>query len=98
MSLSNEEQLSVALRAQSSRDEDPDVAERICEEIRQSTIFRHNWQALLQSAPVAISATGALDDQCSRAQKMDAFARGRPGSTTGVSTYGLTAAKIDKMY
>jgi hypothetical protein len=35
MSLSNEEQLGVALRAQSSRDNDPDIAERICEEIKQ---------------------------------------------------------------
>jgi hypothetical protein len=64
MSLSNEEQLGVALRAQSSRDNDPDIAERICEEIKQSTIFRHNWQALLQSAPVAISATGACYAAC----------------------------------
>ena len=64
MSLTNEEQLKVALQAQSSRGNDPGIAERICEEIKQSTVFRQNWQALLQSAPVAISATGACYAAC----------------------------------
>jgi hypothetical protein len=64
MSFSSEEQLSVALRAQASRDNDPEIAERICEEIKQSTIFRYNWQALLQAAPVAINATGACYAAC----------------------------------
>jgi hypothetical protein len=64
MSFSSEEQLSIALRAQASRDNDPETAERICEEIKQSTIFRYNWQALLLAAPVAISATGACYAAC----------------------------------
>jgi hypothetical protein len=59
MDLCTEQQFGSTLRAQASRDNDQDISERVCEEIKQSVIFQHNWQNLLQSVPVAISATGA---------------------------------------
>jgi hypothetical protein len=64
MALSSDPQFGLALQAQSLRDNDPNITERVCDEIKQSVIFRYNWQALLQSAPVAVSATGACYAAC----------------------------------
>lgn len=62
--LTGHREFSSALRAQAKRDNDENISDRLCEQIKNSVIFEHNWEALLQSAPVAISATGACYAAC----------------------------------
>ena len=47
------------MQIQNKKDNDPEVTNKVCEEIKQSVIFQYNWNDLLQSAPMAISATGS---------------------------------------
>jgi hypothetical protein len=64
LNMSDKELLKLALDTQAARDNDPELTDNLCLEIKQSAIFNFNWQDLLQSAPIAISATGACYAAC----------------------------------
>ena len=62
--MSDKADLTVALKAQNARDTDPAITDKVIEEIKNSVIFQYNWQDLLQSAPIAVSSTGACYAAC----------------------------------
>jgi hypothetical protein len=62
--MSDKELLKLALDTQAARDNDPELTNNLCLQIKQSAIFNFNWHDLLQSAPIAISATGACYAAC----------------------------------
>ena len=57
--MADNNKFTLAMQIQNKKDNDPEVTNKVCEEIKQSVIFQYNWNDLLQSAPMAISATGS---------------------------------------
>lgn len=53
--------LQFALDAQVLRDDGRGLTDKVADQIKQSTILQYNWQDLLQSCPVAMSAAAACN-------------------------------------
>ena len=56
---SDEEDLAVVLESQQNRDSVRNVTSKVSGELKDSLVFQHNWEELLQSAPTSLSSLGA---------------------------------------